>query len=77
MRTLLRDLRFGARGLAKAPLFAFSAIVILALGIGANSAIFTLINALLLQPFPYPHPDQLVSITSKDNSKENGGTLLR
>ncbi|WP_109486867.1 ABC transporter permease [Occallatibacter savannae] len=77
MRTLLRDLRFGARGLAKAPVFALSTIGILALGIGANSAIFTLLNALLLQPFPYPRPNQLVSITSKDNVKENGGTLLR
>ncbi len=77
MRLLLRDLRFGARTLAKAPLFAFATILTLALGIGANTAIFTVTNALLLRPFPYRDPGQLVSIVSKDRTKENGGTLLR
>ena len=77
MRLLLRDLRFGARTLAKAPLFTFATILTLTLGIGANSAIFTVTNALLLRPFPYRDPAQLVNITSKDNAKDNGGTLLR
>lgn len=77
MRLLLRDLRFGARTLAKSPLFTLATIFTLALGIGANTAIFTVTNALLLRPFPYHDPDQLVSIVSKDSTKENGGTLLR
>ena len=77
MRLLFRDLRFGVRTLAKTPLFTLATVLTLALGIGANTAIFTVTNALLLRPFPYPDPDQLVSITSKDNAKDNGGTLLR
>jgi putative ABC transport system permease protein len=77
MRLLLRDLRFGVRTLAKTPLFTLAVVLTLALGIGANTAIFTVTNALLLTPFPYRSPEQLVSISSKDNAKENGGTLLR
>ena len=77
MRLLLRDLRFGARTLAKTPLFTIATILTLALGIGANTAIFTVTNALLLRPFPYSHPEQLANIASKDNAKDNGITLLR
>ena len=77
MRLLLRDLRFGVRTLAKTPLFTLVTVLTLALGIGANTAIFTVTNALLLRPFPYRDPAQLVSIESKDNAKDNGGTLLR
>jgi putative ABC transport system permease protein len=77
MRLLLRDLRFGARTLAKTPLFTLAALLTLALGIGANTAIFTVTDALLLRPFPYRDADQLVNIVSKDDAKDNGGTLLR
>lgn len=77
MRLLLRDLRFGVRTLAKTPLFTFATMLTLALGIGANTAIFTVTNALLLRPFPYRDPNQLVSIISKDTAKDHGGTLLR
>jgi len=75
MRYLLRDLRPGARTLAKSPAFAIAAIVTLALGIGANTAIFTVTDALLLRPFPYRAPEQLVSISVKDQAYE--GTLVR
>ena len=77
MSRLLRDIRFGIRSLAKHPVFTFATILILTLGIGANTAIFTVTNALLLRPFPYPHPDRLVNIETKDNSKEFDCTLLR
>jgi len=77
MPALLRNLRFAARMLAKHPGFTFAAIITLALGIGANSAIFTVTSALLLRPFPYHDPEQLVSVTAKDQAKDRSGTLLR
>jgi len=77
MPALLRNLRFGVRMLGKNPGFTFVTVVTLALGIGANTAIFTVTNALLLRPFPYHDPDQLVTVTAKDKTKDRGGTLLR
>ena len=53
---LVQDVRYGVRMLARAPAFALVAIATLALGIGAHTAIFSVVNALLLQPLPYPRP---------------------
>ena len=62
MSTLLSDLRFAFRGLRRSPLFTIVAILSLALGIGANSAIFTLIDQVLLRKLPVTRPDELVML---------------
>jgi predicted permease len=62
LESLDRDVRQGARRLRRAPSFAITAIVVLALGIGANIALFTVVNSVLLKPLPVAHPDRLVRI---------------
>lgn len=62
METFLQDLTYGARMLMKSPVFALIAILTLALGIGANTAIFSVVNGVLLNPLPFPHPEQIVSL---------------
>lgn len=59
---LSQDLRYGLRSLLRSPLYAVVAVATLALGIGANSAVFTLVRAVLLDPLPYPEPERLVTL---------------
>jgi putative ABC transport system permease protein len=62
MRTFFADLRYAFRVLSRAPSFAIAVVAVLALGIGANTAIFTIVNAVLLRPLPFEAPDRLVRL---------------
>ena len=68
MGTLFQDLRFAFRQLRKAPSFTATAVLTLALGIGANTAIFSLVNSLLLKPLPVPNPEQIASLVPRENN---------
>src|SRR6188508_1080769 len=68
MNTVMADLRFAIRGLRRSPLFATVAILSLALGIGANTAIFTLIDQILLRKLPVARPDELVMLYQQGNN---------
>jgi putative ABC transport system permease protein len=65
MRTLLADLRYASRVMARTPSFAIAVVSVLALGIGANTAIFSIVNAVLLRPLPFEGPERLVRIFTR------------
>ena len=75
--TLLQDLRFAVRVLVKNRWFTIMAAFVLALGIGANNAVFTIVNAVLLRNLPFPNPDQIMLVQTGDNRGRTLGVSMR
>ncbi|MGH9939502.1 MAG: ABC transporter permease, partial [Blastocatellia bacterium] len=69
MQSILQDLRFGVRMLLKSPAFTLAAIFSLAIGIGANTALFSVVNAVLLRPLPYPNAERLVRVGEEGSAE--------
>ncbi|HXM46166.1 MAG TPA: ABC transporter permease [Bryobacteraceae bacterium] len=70
LETIAQDLRYGMRGIRRAPGFSLVVVLTLALGIGANTAIFSVVNAVLLRPLPYPAAERLVALGESDPNAE-------
>jgi putative ABC transport system permease protein len=71
----LRDCRYGARVLVRAPGFAMVAILTLAVGVGAATAVFSVVNGVLLAPLPYPEPERIVRLFQIDGDGRRMGTV--
>lgn len=63
---LWQDIRFALRMFARAPILTSAAVATIALGIGANAAIFAVVNALVLRPLPFPHPERLYQLAEEN-----------
>ena len=76
MRTLLQDLQYGFRQLRNAPVFAVTAVLTLALGIGINAAMFSVVDQVLLRSMPFPRADEVVQMAVRSESGGFGSTSL-
>ena len=74
MSSLLQDIKFGVRSLTKSPIFSLVAIVTLGVGIGATTAIFSLVNSVVLRPLSYPNADELITVWRVTNSTSQFST---
>ncbi len=77
METLFHDLRFGFRRLIKTPGFAVIAVLSLALGIGANTAVFSLVNMILFRPLPVADPQEVVSVSPSGKTDNSPRSPIR
>src|SRR6266446_9421891 len=73
MNSLIKDIRYALRSLLKHPAFTVVSVITLALGIGANTAIFTVLNAVMLRSLPVKDPERLVFLSNPDRHGVNGG----
>ncbi len=72
IESVMGDIRYAARALAAKPSYSIAVILTLALGIGANSAMFTIVDAVVMRPLPYPDPDRIVSISTSSKGEDHG-----
>jgi hypothetical protein len=76
MQTLLQDLRYAMRQTVKSPGFSFAAVISLALGIGATTAVFSVIYAALIHPYPYKGADRMVGLALRSKAGDEARVLL-
>ena len=76
LESLARDFRYGVRTLARTPGFAIIAVVVMALGIGSNIALFTIVRGVLLKPLPYEHPEQLAALYENDSNVKHSNPYM-
>ena len=77
LEKFLRDLRYGVRTLTRSPGFAFTAILVMALGIGATTSLFTIVRSVLLKPLPFRDPDNLVMVYEHFRDAQRRGRVQR